>query len=142
MTTENRAAPKIELVYDRDCPNVSDCRDALRLALTEFGTQLGTQLSWGEWDRNCTDTPTAYRSFGSPTVLVNGRDVYAPTEAGEPDGNSCRIYTNDASGSLSGAPSVQSIVNALGSVAAGGPVTQSGTHTDAHNADADIRCAC
>lgn len=131
MTNENRAAPKIELVYDRDCPNVSGCRDALRLALTE----LGAPLLWGEWDRDSLDTPTAYRSFGSPTVLVNGRDVYAPTESGKPEGNSCRIYVDDESGSLSGTPSVRSIVNALGLVAAGAPVTQTGPHTNARNAD-------
>ncbi|MGI9091374.1 MAG: hypothetical protein ACR2GG_09750 [Gemmatimonadaceae bacterium] len=133
VTTENRAAPRIELVYDRDCPNVSDCRDALRLALTEFGVQL----SWGEWDRNSADTPAAYRGFGSPTVLINGRDMYASAEAVAPEGNSCRIYADDKSGSLSGAPSVRSIVNALGSVAAGGPVTQIDTHADASN-----QCAC
>lgn len=147
VTIGNRTTPAVELVYDRDCPNVSDCRNALRLALTEFGAQFGAQLLWGEWDRNSTGTPAEYRSFGSPTVLVNGRDVDALTEAGEPDGNSCRVYANDESGSFSGAPSVQSIVNALRSVVAGVRVTQSGRHSDAHNADAPnadagVRCAC
>lgn len=118
MPAENPADPKIELVYDSDCPNVCGCRNALRLALAQFGAQngaqLGAELSWSEWDRNSVDTPTAYRSLGSPTVLVNGRDVCALTAAGEPEGNSCRIYADNESGSLSGVPSIQSILDALG----------------------------
>ncbi len=126
----------IDLVYDHDCPNVSDCRHALRLALTQFGSHL----SWNEWDRNSAETPAAYRSFGSPTVLVNGRDVYALT--GEPEGNSCRIYLDGDSGSLSGMPSVQSIVNALNAATTDTTVTQTGTHAARSHAGANGGCAC
>ncbi len=111
-TAENRIVPTIALVYDRDCPNVSDCRNALSSPLIE----LGAQPLWSEWDRNCVDTPAAYRGFGSPTVLVNGCDIYALDQISEADGNSCRVYADDARGGrggLSGSPSVASIVNAL-----------------------------
>lgn len=122
-TTDNRTVLDVGLVYDRDCPNIGDCRDALRSALTEFGVWP----SWSEWDRNSADTPTEYRRFGSPTVLVNGRDIHAPRQDVEPDGNSCRVYPNDVDGGFAGYPSVTSIVNTLMAAARGGPVVQHGT---------------
>ena len=146
MPTDNRialeVALEVALVYDRDCPNVGDCRDALRSALSEFGARP----SWSEWDRNSADTPTAYRSFGSPTVLVNGRDIYSATQDSEPEGNSCRVYANDESGRLAGVPSVKSIVNALFAAAADGPVAHGATHADLRaglNADGTgVGCVC
>ena len=102
-------APVIEIVMDRDCPNVAQCRTALRTALEK--TQL--PLSWREWDRSAADTPAAYRQFGSPTILIDGRDVAGVPEAAAPSGNSCRIYVDGEGGGLRGVPSVRSIVDAL-----------------------------
>lgn len=100
--------PAVELVYDQDCPNVDECRTALREALTE----IGASPAWREWDRNSTVTPAAYRRYGSPTVLVNGRDICGPG-AQTTDGNSCRVYSDDERGCICGAPTVTTIVNAL-----------------------------
>jgi mercuric ion transport protein len=105
--------PRVELVYDRDCPNVEKCRLAICAALRE----IGASASWHEWDRNDEGTPSAYRTFGSPTVLVNGRDMLGSGEAecreSTVDGNSCRVYMDTDSGQLRGAPSVRSIVKAI-----------------------------
>jgi mercuric ion transport protein len=114
-------APVIELVYDLTCPNVERCREALRAAMAH----VGLPPSWTEWDRNDPATPAVYRPYGSPTVLVDGRDIAAPPDTvadgtaatvalrAIPSGNSCRVYSDDAVGRLSGAPSVPSIVRAL-----------------------------
>ncbi len=96
----------IELVYDCDCPNVEAARSQLRRALIEVG--LDTQ--WKEWDREGADVPDHVRHYGSPTILVNGKDVAGlGTEA---DSNSCRVYA-DADGRLQGIPSVEMIRAAL-----------------------------
>jgi len=101
--------PAVALVYDQDCPNVDECRTALRAALSA----VGAPPVWNEWDRNSAATPPAYRGLGSPTVLVNGHDICGPGTALAPLGNSCRIYPGDAGRSLCGAPSVTTIVMAL-----------------------------
>jgi len=74
---------------------------------------VGAPPTWSEWDRADAGTPAEFRSFGSPTVLVNGRDVGC--DENEPplsDANSCRVYV-DESGCLCGAPSADLIVAAI-----------------------------
>lgn len=102
-------SPVIELIYDRDCPNVEPCRAILRSAMEE----VGMPPSWREWDRNASDTPAAYRAFGSPTVLLDGRDIAVVAGCSTPAGNSCRIYVDEKSGALSGTPSMRTMVDAL-----------------------------
>lgn len=104
-----RDALSVELVYDLDCPNVKCAREAIAMALREADAPSG----WTEWDREGRDTPAALRGFGSPTVLVNGRDVSA-TDADDTraDANCCRVY-RDAGGRMSGAPAVDQIVRAV-----------------------------
>lgn len=101
--------PRIELVYDPDCPNVERARAAIRAALSE----AGVPESWQEWERGASDTPRSLRELGSPSILVNGRDIGCDEgESAQADANSCRIYL-DESGSLSGAPSKQLILRAF-----------------------------
>lgn len=102
-------SPVIELVYDQDCPNVEPCRAILRSALAE----VGIPPAWREWDRNAPETPAAYRVFGSPTVLFDGRDISVAPGCAAPMGNSCRIYVDEDGGTLRSTPSVRSIINAL-----------------------------
>lgn len=101
---------RVELVYDRNCPNVAAAREQIREALSV----AGLPPSWREWDRDGQDTPEALRPFGSPTILVDGRDVSGPTESGEslPMANSCRVYA-DAKSGVSGVPALELIVTAL-----------------------------
>ncbi len=96
----------IELIIDRDCPNVVDARAALRRALAE----LELPLEWQEWDRESPDAPAHARNYGSPTVLVNGRDVAGDNTEG--DANCCRVYMQNDDG-FRGAPSADMIRAAL-----------------------------
>jgi len=101
--------PRVELIYDTDCPNVQRARQAL----IEGFTAAGLQPSWTEWDRKSAESPAHARQYGSPTILVNGRDV-AGAEPGE-GADSCRIYDQDPGG-LSGVPPVRIVASALGRV--------------------------
>lgn len=97
--------PKVELVYEPSCPNVGEAREELSRALAK----LKLPLRWKEWNVNDPRTPERVRRFGSPTILVDGRDVAGlePQTAGA----SCRVY-RDPNGAR-GAPSLDMIVSAL-----------------------------
>jgi hypothetical protein len=100
----------IDLIYDPDCPNADGARRVLRAALAH----LGLPQTWREWDRSADTTPDAFQGFGSPTILVDGRDA-AGTGQGQPaqlGGMACRLYA-DESGTLRGVPSLQLLVKAL-----------------------------
>jgi hypothetical protein len=97
--------PRLELIYDADCPNIDDARAQIRAALTA----AGLPLEWREHDRADPDAPAYARQHGSPTVLVNDRDVAGDTPA---QAASCRIYIN-GQGRQQGVPPVETIVAAL-----------------------------
>ena len=96
----------VELVYDADCPNVDEARVALRLACA----QAGVSAAWVEWDRKGAESPAHVRSYGSPTILVNGKDIAgaAPGEGAD----SCRVYAAEGAG-FRRVPPVQQIAVAL-----------------------------
>lgn len=96
----------VELIYDRACPNVGKSRQVL----DEAFAKLGISGSWTEWDRESPDSPDYARGFGSPTVLINGRDLAGrrPNE----EENCCRLYS-DGQGGFVGVPSVEQITKAL-----------------------------
>lgn len=100
---------RIELLYDRDCPNIDAARQMIRAALAAAGESTG----WVELDRADPATPDDRRGFGSPTVLVDGRDV-AGDEIGDgrSDASSCRLY-RDECGCACGAPSAALIAEAI-----------------------------
>ena len=96
----------VELIYDPACPNVGKARQVLGEAFAK----VGIASSWAEWDRESPESPEHARRYGSPTILVNGKDV-----AGEKpnDGaNSCRVYSDGETG-FSGVPSADDITAAL-----------------------------
>lgn len=99
----------LELIYSTDCPNVGLARTRLTAALA----QTGQEPEWVEWNRDDPQAPEYAASYGSPTVLVNGRDVFAglPT-----DSDNCRIYPTEAG--FERAPSVEALVEALSRVEA------------------------
>lgn len=104
-----RQALRVELIYDRACPNVERARSMLRAALAT----IGTTEPWIEWDREHPSTPEHLRNCGSPTVLVNGHDIGCDeNEAAQSDANSCRVYI-DGCGCLCGAPSSELIIDAI-----------------------------
>lgn len=74
----------IELVFFEGCPNVSLARENLRAALQGEGKDT----TWTEWDLLADSTPKRFHEHGSPTILIDGRDV-----TGDPTSNaamSCR----------------------------------------------------
>lgn len=97
----------VELIYDADCPNAPVARAQL---LRAFAAAKLTP-HWREWDRGHSDSPEYVRDYGSPTILVNGRDV-AP-EAGAAD--CCRVYASE-SGQLERVPPLRRIDSALRAV--------------------------
>jgi len=90
--------PIVELVYFGSCPNVGLARQALKDALSS----LGLFSSWQEWDLEHRTAPARVRGYGSPTVLIGGRDVRGGSPASE--GLACRA---------DGAPSADEIRRAL-----------------------------
>ena len=107
--------PTIEFIYDRDCPNVEGARAALRDALRALKR---TQV-WQEWDRADQKAPAYVRAYGSPTILVDGKDI-----AGMPpgDASACRIYRNEQ-GNARGIPDSQLILAAMQQTSGSGKPT-------------------
>ena len=101
---------KVEFIYDADCPNVHGTRENLLRAFQ----MTGTKPHWVEWDRSDTDAPEYTVQFGSPTLLINGRDIEGIPGVGAA---SCRIYRSK-SGAPSGVPKVELIAAALQAVPA------------------------
>lgn len=111
---------RIELIYDLDCPNVQRAREALFQALGE----AGLPPSWTEWERKSPASPEHVRRYGSPTILVEGRDV-AGAQPGE-GLDSCRLYHQGAAG-LQGVPAVADLAAALRSAVASAPARTQGS---------------
>jgi hypothetical protein len=97
---------RVELIYDVDCPRVGEARTALLAAFA----QRGFLARWSEWDREDPEAPAYVRSCGSPTILVDGRDVDSALST---EGSSCCRLYDTLGGGLSGAPSVDRIASAL-----------------------------
>jgi len=105
----------VELIYSSDCPNVAAARQQL---LQAFAT-VGATPRWLEWDRDDSTSPAHARAYGSPTILVNGRDITG-MEASADGADACRVYSS-APGTFDGAPALEVIVNALRESGIGGP---------------------
>jgi hypothetical protein len=96
---------RIDLIYFEGCPNADLARSMLRRALGS----LSLDVAWTEWDTEAPSTPERFLQYGSPTILVNDRDVAEDLRA---EGGSCRVYP-DAEGSTSGSPSAELIADAI-----------------------------
>lgn len=97
----------VELIYFCECPNISLARERLLQAFAA----TGITPQWQEWERNDPTSPAHARAYGSPTVLVNGRDVTG-MEPSSGSASACRVYTY-ASSATDGAPNVDAIAAAL-----------------------------
>lgn len=95
--------PDVTLLYFDGCPSWQVADERLRTLQDELGFTL---------ERELVETPEAAeaRAFrGSPTILVDGRDVFAKGD--EPVGLSCRIYQTPEG--PAGAPTVDQLREAL-----------------------------
>jgi len=88
---------QIELVFFEGCPHADEARLRLRRVLV----QSGLEAEWREWDTGKGGTPVAYRGFGSPTILIDGRAVSGAVAG---SGMGCAV---------GGAPSEEAIHEAL-----------------------------
>lgn len=88
---------KIELIYFDGCPNAGRARANLQRALADAAVRMPVI----EWEQGNPAAPPYVGAYGSPTVLVNGRDV---TGVGPGAGAACRA---------DGAPSVALVRAAL-----------------------------
>lgn len=92
------ATPRVELVYFTECPHVDLARASLEAALAE----VGWTGRWQEWNQDDPAAPERIRGLGSPTILLDGRDVSGVGPHSY--GHSCRA---------DGVPAVGLIVAAL-----------------------------
>jgi mercuric ion transport protein len=97
--------PSVDFLFDTDCPNVP----AARAQLVAAFAAIGAPPKWVEWDLSDPMTPEELRGWGSPTILVDGRDISGA--ARQSGARGCRIYSG-AQG-LSGVPSLELLVQAL-----------------------------
>jgi len=95
----------VELVYDNACPNVK----VARARLLEAFQLAGLPPIWHEWDTSRPETPENLRHFGSPTILVEGKDVSESSD--RTAGSSCRLYATRKG--YESAPAVTQIAGAL-----------------------------
>lgn len=105
-------SPSVELVYASDCPNIGAARVQM---LRAFGL-AGRPPHWREWRIDDPACPQRLRRFGSPTVLIGGKDAAGD---GAADAACCRIYAH-ADGRLVGVPSAEQIAAALSEPPAAG----------------------
>lgn len=91
---------KVQILYIADCPNAALAREVVAQALSQQGVEAEVQavLMSGESAASRNDFA------GSPTILVNGRDV----EPGPSSGLACRIYAGGK-----GVPQLEAIVRAV-----------------------------
>jgi len=96
----------VDLVYSSDCPNVSLARVNLLLAFA----RAGVKPKWSEHHIGDPEAPAHTRGYGSPTVLVDGRDVAGLRPSAE---TCCRVYEGVAGSGH--APAAEQIAVALAS---------------------------
>lgn len=86
---------KIQLLYFPGCPNVDATRAALHDALASEKLDLPIE----EVDVEDPEAPDWARGWGSPTILIDGKEIYDQESSGAP---ACRVY-------VGGAPTVEVI---------------------------------
>lgn len=89
--------PTIELIFDRNCPNL----ETMRFNLMEAIADLGLDPHWQEWDKSDIDSPAHIQQYPSPTLLVNGQNVLSLNPK------------TQSSGPAQAIPSTQMITDAL-----------------------------
>ncbi len=97
---------RVELLYFDGCPNWQLADERLREALAQTGRDHV------RIERRQVTTPEQAEASGfrgSPTVLVNGEDPFADSNA--PVGLSCRVFRTEVG--PAGAPTVEQLVAVL-----------------------------
>lgn len=87
-----------------DCPNAPAMLQRLEQVLPHDAAPVNVRVITTE------EEAARNGMHGSPTLLINGSDPFAPPDAAA--GVSCRLYRN-ADGRTSGAPSLEQLADAL-----------------------------
>jgi hypothetical protein len=102
------SAPRVELLWWRECPSWERALEMLREAMESSGLDPGA-IEIREVD---TEAAAQRQEFvGSPTIRIDGRDISPPTD-GEPTGLACRVYRR-RDGRTSPLPDPADLRNAL-----------------------------
>ena len=94
---------KIQFLWFDGCPLAPAARQVLHDALDHLNGLIGYSLE--EVDLNAADTPGPLKRWGSPTILLDGRDI---TGAEPGTASHCKVYSGPG-----GVPAVMDIVAAL-----------------------------
>ena len=94
----------VQLLYFPGCPNVDAARASLRAILGEAKEPVEVV----EIDVTAEATPEEFRCWGSPTILVDGKDV----AGGAPSGTSCRLYPGSANPGVPPLARIRAVVSA------------------------------
>ena len=97
---------KLELIFDKDCPNV----DLARMNIREALKKLNLAESWDEYERHSDACPSYAKNVASPSIFIDGKDISDSTLKGELE--CCRLYQIDEK-TNSLAPKVDMILNHL-----------------------------
>jgi hypothetical protein len=98
----------IQLLYWEGCPSHPEALALLRAVLAEHGIAAEPELI----DVQTQEQAEALGFVGSPTILVDGRDVDAEAAARSRPSLTCRIYI-DEEGAVSPVPSRAQLERAL-----------------------------
>lgn len=102
---------KIEILYFAGCPTYKKAEANVRKALFELHRHAAITLQNIENEQQA----IANKFLGSPTVRVNGTDVYPPARESTDYAIKCRIY--QTSEGLTGWPDVEMIKKEIASAA-------------------------
>jgi mercuric ion transport protein len=97
---------KIEFIYEKTCPNIA----AARAQLQQACAITGISAEWQEWEVSAADAPDYIHGYGSPTILINQKDINGEVKTG--DDYCCRVYSH-AADTNKGVPAVDTITNAI-----------------------------
>jgi len=85
---QTHAGPTIELLYFQGCAVSNELRTNLKMAIDAGDESV---LPHADVDMGALDPMDDRLRWGSPTILVDGRDLFDTPPAGSP-GFSCRVY--------------------------------------------------
>jgi len=74
MELNTGAKMKVELLTGCNCGSAEVARDNL----AEAYRQMGLAPTWKEVDLDSPHISEEYKKYGSPTILVNGKDAFSP----------------------------------------------------------------
>jgi hypothetical protein len=105
--TGGRPGPTIEILYFAGCPNYEALVARLPKLLDHAGVKAKIALRQVESEEDATRS----RFLGSPTVLVNGRDIEPGADGRTDFGLKCRLYRTPSR--IVGMPPDTLVVDAL-----------------------------